>query len=186
LQEAALRLFVEHGIDGTGIREIARSAGVSEAALYRHWKSKDDLIRHLYGGHLTEVCRRLDEAIAGQADIVDKLRAAVACAYSLYDEEPLVFRFVMLSAVDLRTALGLGAPRTPIDVVTELCSWAVQQRQAQGDPGQLAAALMGVFLQTALFVLYGRLPGPLSSHAGAVVATCRRILDPPRLDQPSS
>lgn len=48
---AALKLFVKKGIDGT-TREIADKAGVSEGALYRHFKSKNDLAWHLFSTHL--------------------------------------------------------------------------------------------------------------------------------------
>ncbi len=178
LQEAALRLFVEGGIDGTGIREIAKAAKVSEAALYRHWAGKDELVRQLYTTHLAVVCGRLDDAIATGRTLEERIRAAATAAYKLFDEEPLVFRFVLLSANDLRTALNSGATRTPFDVVTELSRDAVAADEARGAPVQLAAALVGVFLQTALFVLYNRLPGPLSLYVEPVTQACLRIMRP--------
>ena len=43
IERAALKLFVEEGIDAATTREIAMSAGVSEGALYRHYSGKDEL-----------------------------------------------------------------------------------------------------------------------------------------------
>src|SRR3979411_3249686 len=40
---AATRLFARFGFDKTSIDEIAREAGVSKGAVYRHWPSKDAL-----------------------------------------------------------------------------------------------------------------------------------------------
>ena len=43
IERAALKLFVNEGIDAATTREIASVAGVSEGALYRHYKGKDEL-----------------------------------------------------------------------------------------------------------------------------------------------
>jgi TetR/AcrR family transcriptional regulator len=40
---AATRLFSRQGFDGTTTREIARSAGVNEAIIFRHFTSKEEL-----------------------------------------------------------------------------------------------------------------------------------------------
>jgi TetR/AcrR family transcriptional repressor of nem operon len=43
LLATASRLFRERGIDGVGVAEIAREAGLTHGALYAHFRSKDDL-----------------------------------------------------------------------------------------------------------------------------------------------
>lgn len=40
---AASRLFREHGIDGVGVAEISKAAGLTHGALYAHFDSKDAL-----------------------------------------------------------------------------------------------------------------------------------------------
>ena len=42
---AALEVVAEHGFHGTPTRELARRAGVSEALVFRHFPTKEDLIR---------------------------------------------------------------------------------------------------------------------------------------------
>lgn len=44
LLEAAAQCFSENGFSGTSIGQIAKTAGVSQGAMYNHFKSKDDLI----------------------------------------------------------------------------------------------------------------------------------------------
>jgi hypothetical protein len=61
-------------------------------------------------------------------------------------------------------------------VVIDLARSAVAQGEAEGDPVLLGACLVGLFLQTAAFVQYGRLPGPLAFHTTAVVETAWRVL----------
>ena len=44
----ALDLFTEKGFDGTSLREIAEQLGVTKAALYYHFASKDDILMALH------------------------------------------------------------------------------------------------------------------------------------------
>jgi AcrR family transcriptional regulator len=47
IQQIAVELFTEHGYEGTSLREIAEHLGVTKAALYYHFKSKEDIILSL-------------------------------------------------------------------------------------------------------------------------------------------
>ena len=46
--DAALDLFIEQGFDGTSLRQIAEQLGVTKAALYYHFTSKDDILMALH------------------------------------------------------------------------------------------------------------------------------------------
>jgi AcrR family transcriptional regulator len=47
IQSVALELFAEQGYDKTSLREIAERLGVTKAALYYHFKSKEDIVTSL-------------------------------------------------------------------------------------------------------------------------------------------
>jgi AcrR family transcriptional regulator len=47
IQQVAVELFTEHGYEGTSLREIAERLEVTKAALYYHFKSKEDIVRSL-------------------------------------------------------------------------------------------------------------------------------------------
>lgn len=47
LKRVALELFSEKGYSGTSMREIAQRLGVTKAALYYHFPSKEDIVRTL-------------------------------------------------------------------------------------------------------------------------------------------
>jgi AcrR family transcriptional regulator len=175
LKQAALELFVEQGVHATGIRDIAKHAGCSEAALYRHWKNKDDLVVSLFTEHLGEVRAILEAAIASAPDLDGKVHAASKACYKLYDEQPRVFRFILLVQHELSRTLPNDL-RMPQDVVHDLAKDAIKRGEAKGDAMVLAAAVIGIFLETAVFVLYGRLPGPLSRYAGPVAEASLRVL----------
>jgi AcrR family transcriptional regulator len=42
--QAALKLFIKHGIDGASIEQIAERAGVARTTVYRRWSSKEALL----------------------------------------------------------------------------------------------------------------------------------------------
>jgi AcrR family transcriptional regulator len=46
--DVALDLFTEKGFDGTSLREIAERLGVTKAALYYHFASKDEILLALH------------------------------------------------------------------------------------------------------------------------------------------
>lgn len=43
LLDAAARLFKQHGIDGVGVADICKAAGLTHGALYKHFTDKQDL-----------------------------------------------------------------------------------------------------------------------------------------------
>jgi AcrR family transcriptional regulator len=47
IQRVALELFTENGYEATSLREIAERLGVTKAALYYHFKTKDEIIDSL-------------------------------------------------------------------------------------------------------------------------------------------
>jgi AcrR family transcriptional regulator len=48
IQEVALDLFAEQGYEKTSLREIADRLGVTKAALYYHFKAKEDIITSIF------------------------------------------------------------------------------------------------------------------------------------------
>ncbi len=181
LRQAALELFVEQGVHATGVRDIARHAGVSEAALYCHWANKEDMVHSLFTEHLAEVVARIEAAIAAESTLETQVLAACRACYRLYDEQPLVFRFVLLVQHELASQLPPHL-RMPQDVVIDMIRRAAARGEigaragTDADPVLMSAALIGTFLETAIYVGNGRLPGPLLQHAEGVSRIALRIL----------
>ena len=64
LIEVAIDLFSKKGFGGTTTREIAAAAGVTEAIIFRHFATKQDLYTAIldYKGHSTGVDQWIAEA----------------------------------------------------------------------------------------------------------------------------
>jgi len=170
VERAALELFAARGFDGVSIAEIAAAAGVSQGALYRHHASKEDLAGALFceaylrtGAELEQICR-------ARTGFGERVAAMVAHVCALYDNDPALFRFMLLVQHDLLSRIG-PEQRTPVTVIEEAVSDAAAAGEiAQVDAAAAAAAILGVVLQTAIFHVYGRLRGPLSARSGGLGA----------------
>jgi AcrR family transcriptional regulator len=64
LRQLALQLFAEQGYEKTSLREIAERLGVTKAALYYYFKSKEDIVRSLVEDYMAEI----DDLIAWAKD----------------------------------------------------------------------------------------------------------------------
>lgn len=63
IQETALELFAELGYEQTSLREIAERLGVTKAALYYHFTSKEEIVASL----IEDVAASIDELVAWAA-----------------------------------------------------------------------------------------------------------------------
>ena len=75
--DAALALFTERGYAGTSIRDLADRLGMTKAALYYHFASKEALLRELARPILDGLHTCATVAEAGETPIADQLRAVV-------------------------------------------------------------------------------------------------------------
>jgi AcrR family transcriptional regulator len=55
IQRVALELFAEQGYEKTSLREIAARLDVTKAALYYHFKSKEDIVRSLVEDYFGQI-----------------------------------------------------------------------------------------------------------------------------------
>lgn len=151
IQAVALELFTEQGYEKTSLREIAERLGVTKAALYYHFKSKEDIVDSLVSDRI----ERLDKLIewAGQQPVDATARRATLrryCEEFFGDDGHAVMQFFEQN-------------RT---VVTQLSSGQMMRDRmlriaevlARADPspaGQLRATLALFAVHGSLFALRG-------------------------------
>lgn len=169
--DAALAGFSEAGFDGTKIRDIARRAGVSEGALYRHYASKEALAQALYSDGMTWISAALAEVVDGSGTPTERARLATMGAFRLFRERPSAFRFVLTWAPSFCSEVDV---EPPLAIIRRL----VVEGQASGefvagDPGMIACLMMGCIVEPIVLApnVPGAFPNPLSDHScDAVIA----------------
>ncbi|MCU7726067.1 TetR/AcrR family transcriptional regulator [Actinoplanes sp. KI2] len=78
----ALELFARHGYTATSLREIAEQLGVTKAALYFHFRTKEEILTAILRGYLDGIAELADEADAkrplsddGRAELIRRFAA---------------------------------------------------------------------------------------------------------------
>lgn len=72
----ALRLFKEHGYQGTSVREIAKACDMSLGALYHYIGAKENVLSYLASSHISYM-EQLLAVRADSEDTITSLRAAM-------------------------------------------------------------------------------------------------------------
>ncbi|KJK21474.1 hypothetical protein UB46_27170 [Burkholderiaceae bacterium 16] len=75
--EIAARRFRERGFSGVGLAEIAREAGITPAAFYRHFASREAILAEA----VHEAARSLDTWAAASQDIASAVRNYLSVAH---------------------------------------------------------------------------------------------------------
>lgn len=82
---AASRLFREHGFDGIGLKDLMKSAGLTQGAFYKQFASKDDLAAQASDRAFESGIRRWSAAV--EANPKDPLGAVSALFLSMGHRE---------------------------------------------------------------------------------------------------
>ncbi|MFF3496077.1 TetR/AcrR family transcriptional regulator [Streptomyces sp. NPDC002795] len=106
IQDVTLELIAEQGYEKTSLREISERLGVTKAALYYHFKTKEDIVVSLF----TDLMRPIDDVIAWAAEQPSTLEAKLEIlghySKALADAAPL-FRFMQENQATMRE-LSIG------------------------------------------------------------------------------
>ncbi|HBS49464.1 MAG TPA: TetR/AcrR family transcriptional regulator [Rhodobacteraceae bacterium] len=75
---AAFEVFARYGVRRTSMQDIAREAGMSRAALYLHFRNKDDIVQSLARHYYDQARADVRAALAAHPDPAAALDAAFA------------------------------------------------------------------------------------------------------------
>ncbi|PCC68701.1 transcriptional regulator, TetR family [Nannocystis exedens] len=119
LLDTALKLFCEHGVEGTSLQMIADELGVTKAAVYYYFKTKDEIAEAVAAPTLHELeqiieaartkpsrAAQIDHALSGFVALIVRQRLLLG----LYNSDPGIRRVVNRSFAaprgeDLRTRM---------------------------------------------------------------------------------
>lgn len=164
VMRAALKLFVQKGIDGTTTKDIAREAGVAEGALYRHYKGKDELAWDLFKTHLTQFTRELKGRVMGLEGAKKRVYQFVEESFAAYESDPELYTYLILrehSELD-KFAQTFEHPGTLVQKII-----ADGQKSGEiraGEPFVLGSLFIGGIIRVAVVKMYGNLKKDLRHY----------------------
>ena len=162
--EAAATLFSRKGFRGTTTREIAGAVGVSEAMLFKHFATKEELYAAIIEAK-SHGWRALDAAVeaAEREDDAEVLRTLAREMIERIREDPTLMRLTFFSALEGH-ALSEIMFRSRVQQVDDFLSRYIAKRIAAGafrsvDPLQAAWNFIGmVAYHLQLRELFGQKP----------------------------
>jgi AcrR family transcriptional regulator len=177
---AAMKLFSQHGLAGTSIRDIASESGYTNPALYKHFSSKEELALQLF-----EICHRrlwtrCHAAIITARTFDAKLEGYIGQVLELVDEHPEAMAFLSDSARVLWPLAGAQVRRhTMIDLARSLMSAAPRpgRRKPAVNRDVAAAGLQGTLAELARMIQVGAVDGPATRWKPELVALFRKIAE---------
>lgn len=175
----ALRLFARDGLSATSIRDIAKATGLSNPALYKHFKTKDELaivlFERLYRSHLI----RLRTEVMREPDFPARFRAFLRNRLHAYDEQPDAAIFVTDNLMMLWSHMPKDMMgRTMLSLLREI----VQLGRSEGtvDPGSdiimQLGLVIGMLENITRQMFFGGLSGPALAQLDEVERLLRKAL----------
>ncbi|WP_199716584.1 TetR/AcrR family transcriptional regulator [Micromonospora musae] len=137
IKAVALELFTEQGYEKTSLREIAERLNVTKAALYYHFKSKDEIVSSFVEDRLEQIDSLVAWAEAQPPDRDTRRELIARYADAMFtDDHPSVMRFFEQNQTVLKSlAAGQQMRGRMMQLASALC------RGDDSPAAQLRAAL---------------------------------------------
>lgn len=176
IEQAALALFAAKGVDATTTKDIAAEVDISEGAIYRHFRSKDDLAWQLFSSRYVALAGHIDAIMMETEALPERIERTVALFCALFDRQPDEFTFILLSQHGQLHRVT-DAMASPVASLRRMFQSGIERGECRGDdPDLLAAMALGLVTQPATFMVYGRLPRPLGRLAPVLADAVRRTV----------
>jgi AcrR family transcriptional regulator len=165
VMRAALKLFVRKGIHGTTIKDIAKEADVAEGALYRHYKSKDDLAWDLFKTHLVRFTEELRANVFPLPTAKARVFKFVEVSFAAYESDPELYTYLILrehSELD-KYAQTFDHPGMLVQAI--IAEGQKKKEIRAGEPFILGSLFIGSIIRVAVVKMYGNLKKDLRTYS---------------------
>jgi AcrR family transcriptional regulator len=174
LLQAALELLEDGGGAELSLRAVARRAGVSTAAPYRHYADREALVSAVAGVGYRELAGRLAAVHPAPATVDDVVEVAVAYVRFALDR-PALFRIMFEGECDREDDERIAA----VAAVSLYVRSIVERTFPDADPDALTTATWGLVHGLAVLHLDGKLPSDPHADVDARVRAAVRTLAAP-------
>ena len=161
----AKNLFVNKGYDGMSMREIAEALGVSKAALYYHFKDKEELFLAVLKIYLDDMSSALDRITSEPAACQEQIRSFVNYVLSQPAEQRSTIRLASQEITQLspeaRSAFNVIYRQKFIDKVQSIFQKGMENGEFRKIQADVAVwALLGIMFPYFYPAHSGNLPVP--------------------------
>ena len=184
LLRSAIDCFARNGFGGTKTKDIAAAAGVSEAILFRHFATKEDLYHAILDmkedQEAANSSKRLVEECAARRDDAGVFSAVAREIFASFEEDPAFHRLILYALLEGHLMANLFHKRLGSRLRDSLRRY-VLQRQAEGvfRPGDADVALTFAFGSLVHFAMGKHIFGmkkPVATDEAVIKELVRYIL----------
>lgn len=143
--EASLKLFAQRGVGGTSLQMIADALGVTKAALYFQFRTKDEIVLAAAEGELTRLEGVLDAAEA-ESSRRRRREALLTCIVDLSVDRRRTVSVILSDPVVLRFFSHHARYRNVIDRVTDLLMGSDSEVDGHLQTAMFMAAISGAVM----------------------------------------
>jgi AcrR family transcriptional regulator len=154
----AIKLFSQNGFRGTTTKKIAEEAGISEAMVFRHFASKDELYHAILDHKACEGGRATPMAIINEViktkDDFEVFYQLALNALNQHQQDPEFIRLLLHSALEGHELKDMFVNENIVPLY-EVLSFYISQRQREGafrdvSPKLVVRAFVGMMIHHSL------------------------------------
>ena len=173
---AAIRLVVEGGARNATIKAISAQMDVNEAALYRHFKSKDEILSSAYVAIVDDMAQQKRHLAKSTLPFADLVREWITLTYDFYDGNPDAFAYVLL--LPPNSIANADISRVQGKLFMSLLRRALRNGEiAPMSPKLAYSHFSGIMLNIPRLIYDGTLRGPALAYVDDAVSAVLRVLD---------
>ena len=128
---AAKRCYLADGINATGMKEVAASAGIARSTLYRYFPGRDDLLVAIIKEEIMDVNTRILKKLSRYASPADYVVEGLIVAIKEVPRRPLL-RAVFASEEDSRARRVIWSSDVMVSFGEELMDHVIRPAQDAG------------------------------------------------------
>ena len=147
---AATSLFASKGVDATSMREVADAAGVREAAIYRHFRGKEEMAQEIFASWYGWYSQQVQEIVERGDSLREKLHALVHVEFEAARAHPLEFLYFCENEARFLRGLRRDIPRVRQELIKMLRKGQASGEVRIGDAALLADMLSGALCAVAI------------------------------------
>ncbi|MDR3543926.1 MAG: TetR/AcrR family transcriptional regulator [Desulfosporosinus sp.] len=102
IRKATMEALIDHGYGGMSIESISKKAGVSAGYLYRHYKSKEELVQVLVDSEMDEIIDSFISDIDSSGSLYEAGYKTIHKLFMKANQEPLLAKFSAAVVMDIK------------------------------------------------------------------------------------
>ncbi len=175
---AARDCFGRCGYDGTTNKEIATAAGITQAAIYHYFPSKQDLFGAVFREMQRTTFARFEAVVDAHTGLADKIKAVLDVAADMHVDDRTLATFTAIAPIEirrhpeLRRALGQDALAV-YDFFDRLVDSAADDLEPDVDPASVVNLLVAM---STGFSQFGAISRTVEAH-GMAIRSFGRLID---------